>query len=45
VQFLTDELGEASFEFTFTDAERASNGVALERNPQPPAPTAPPDPD
>ena len=45
VQFLVDEVGEASFEFTFTDAERASNGIALEQNPQPPQPVTPTDPD
>ena len=45
VQFLVDEVGEASFEFTFTDAERTSNGIALEKNPQPPKPVTPTDPD
>ena len=44
VQFLVDELGEASFEFSFTEAQKASNGISLEPNPNPPA-AAPADPD
>jgi hypothetical protein len=44
VQFLVDELGEASFEFSFTDSEKTSNGISLEPNPNPPA-AAPADPD
>lgn len=44
VQFLVDELGEASFEFSFTEAQKAANGISLERNPNPPA-AAPADPD
>lgn len=44
VQFLVDELGEASFEFSFTEAQKATNGISLEPNPNPPA-AAPADPD
>ena len=45
VQFLVDELGEASFEFSFTDADKTTNGISLQPNPA--APAAPPstDPD
>jgi hypothetical protein len=46
VQFLVDELGEASFEFSFTDAEKTTNGISLEPNPAAaPAATTPADPD
>lgn len=44
VQFLVDELGEASFEFSFTEEQKTSNGISLEPNPNPPA-AAPADPD
>lgn len=37
VQFLVDELGEAAFEFSFTEANKTSNGITLEANPNPPA--------
>lgn len=37
VQFLVDELGEASFEFSFTDAQKTANGISLQPNPNPPA--------
>jgi hypothetical protein len=40
VQFLVEELGEASFEFTFTGADKTSNGISLDPAPTPP-PTAP----
>lgn len=45
VQFLVEELGEASFEFTFTGADRTSNGISLDPAPAPPvtAPTNDPD--
>lgn len=45
VQFLSAELGEASFEFSFTDADKTTNGISLEPNPTPPAPPANTDPD
>lgn len=45
VQFLADELGEASFEFSFTNADKTTNGISVERNPTPPAPPANTDPD
>ena len=37
VKFLVDDLGEASFEFSFTEAQKATNGFSLELNPSPPA--------
>lgn len=40
VQFLIEELGEASFEFTFTGADKTSNGIAID--PVPGASPAPP---
>lgn len=44
VQFLVEELGEASFEFTFTGADKTSNGISLDPAPAPPsAPTNDPD--
>lgn len=45
VQFLAAELGEASFEFSFTNAEKTSNGITVDRNPDAPAPPASTDPD
>jgi len=42
VQFLVEELGEASFEFTFTGADKTSNGISLDPAPAPP-PAAPND--
>jgi type VI protein secretion system component VasK len=44
VQFLVDELGEASFEFGFTENNKTQNGISIEPNPNPPA-AAPADPD
>jgi hypothetical protein len=44
VQFLVEELGEASFEFTFTEATKTSNGISIETAGQPassPPPAAP----
>jgi hypothetical protein len=35
VQFLVEELGEASFEFTFTGADKTSNGISLDPAPAP----------
>jgi hypothetical protein len=44
VQFLVDELGEASFEFGFTENSKTQNGISLEPNPNaPPAPLTDPD--
>lgn len=44
VQFLVDELGEASFEFGFTENNKTQNGISLEPNPNaPPAPPTDPD--
>lgn len=36
VEFLVEELGEAAFDFTFTGADRASNGISLAPAPAPP---------
>ena len=44
-QFLASELGEASFEFTFTDADKTSNGITVQRKPNPPSPPPTTDPD
>jgi hypothetical protein len=44
VNFLTSELGEASFEFSFTDAEKTSNGVSFQPKAEPPS-VNPPDTD
>jgi hypothetical protein len=45
VQFLVDELGEASFEFSFTGTEKTANGISLEPNPAASASSPPADPD
>ena len=45
VQFLVDELGEASFEFSFTGTEKTANGISLEPNPGASASSPPADPD
>jgi hypothetical protein len=42
VDWVNNEIGEASIEFSLNpDLDRASNGMAVEHNPTPPAPTKP----
>jgi hypothetical protein len=45
VNFLAEELGEASFEFAITDADKTANGISLQPAPNPPPGPPPADPD